>query len=902
MLIRITGGNDGIAEYLVSGQKHDREMSRDELDERVILDGDLDLTDTIIKGMEKEGERYLHITLAFKEDFLTNETLKDITDDFKAFSMTAFDADEFNFYAEAHLPKIKSYTNRKTGELVERKPHIHIVIPEKNLLTGQNLNPFGKVDQQTKFLEAFQEHANAKYGLASPKDNRRIKFTDESEIISRYKGDLFQGNAKTFKERVLSDVLDRQISDYDSFKGLLAELGATRTRNAGKDNEYQNVKLANQAKGINLKDYVFSREFIEKPETDKRLFLADEVRKQYDSQQAPRVTAPELTARLKEWHEVRAPELKYINSGNRKLYTHYRGAERDDKKAILADRATAFYSRHRKENTNEREPTTIRGRAGGRNGGAGHAATRDNSGSRFVELIPGGGLPGKPNIGRVGRKPPPQNKNRLRSLSELGVVRIAGRSEVLLPGDVPNHMEQQGDKPDNGLRRDVLGARRVELAEHEVGQAEPKPRDIRSADNVTGQLAAEQRERATEAKAATLSEFAQIKRELDAGRLLAHLSKTHGVIPERYHISKGQDGGDRIKAGARNLNVSDFLTQEVRLSFSEAAPILRKVYADQVGREVIEARPAPRRELWEAFRSAQPDQAKLKAKEWEAQRQGERERRAQIRNAYQVQRRTIKSDKRKSPVERKAALSIASMKRVTEDMALREIIAVERKQLKERQSYQERYRAFLAERANAGDEAALAELRRQRGTAGTPEGTNNIENNAKRGERSKSAPIAPDLAYSIDRSGNVTYYADATKSRALVIDSGKRVTVAAAKDSLAVEASLRLAVQKFGPTLKVDGSKEFQNQLIEAAFKTGLRVEFSNPAMNTELQRRRAERDDLQARGKAFIEAERKKAALSAPALDIAKKPEPGRDKEQKVSPKNQPIQPKPSRPKGPSR
>lgn len=771
MLIRITGGTAGIAEYLVNGQKQDREMSRDELDERVILDGDLELTDTIIKGMDKEGERYLHITLAFKEDALTKETLKNITDDFKAFSMTAFDADEFNFYAEAHIPKTKSHTNRKTGELVERKPHIHIVIPEKNLLTGRNLNPFGKVDQQTKFLEAFQEHVNAKYGLASPKDNRRIKFTDESEIISRYKGDLFQGNAKTFKERVLSDVLDREISDYDSFKGLLVEHGVTRTRNAGKDSEYQNVKLANQAKGINLKDYVFSREFIEKPEAEKRLFLADEGRKQYDSQQAPRATTPELTDRLKEWHEVRAPELKYINSGNRKLYTRYRGAERDDKKAILADRATAFYSKHR-----EMEQT--------------NAATF--AGWQAIGLVQGEGLP------------PPK------------------------------------------------------LTEHEASKEEPQPRDTRSADNVTGQLAAEQREGMIEAKAATLSEFTQIKRELDAGRLLAHLSKTHGVILEKYQVTKGNDGSDRIKAGSRNLNVFDFLTQEVRLSFSEAAPILRKVYADQVGREVIDARSAPRRELWEAFRATQPDQAKQKSKEWEAQRQGERERRAQIRDAYQVQRQIIKSDKRKEPVERKAALSLASMKRVTEDMALREIMTGERKQLKERQSYQERYRAFLAERANNGDEAALVELRRQRGTAVMPEGKDNIERHGERDDKAPTVAIAPNLAFSIDHSGNVTYYADATKSRALVIDSGKRVTVVAAKDSQAVEASLRLAMQKFGSTLKVEGSKEFQEQIIDAALKTGLRVEFSNPTMNAELQRRA----DLQARGRAFQETESRLAEL----------------------------------------
>ena len=298
MLIRVTGGSEGIAEYLVNGQKQDRELSRDELDERVILDGDLELTDAIIKGMEKEGERYLHITIAFKEDALDPEVLKSITSDFKQFAMSAYDTDEFNFYAEAHLPKIKSYTNRQTGELIERKPHIHIVIPEQNLLSGQNLNPFGKVEQQVKFLEAFQEHANAKYGLASPKDNRRLEFTSESEIISRYKGDLFQGGAKDLKERILSDVLDRKISDYDSFKSLLAEHGTTRTRNAGKDTEYQNVKPADQAKGINLKDYVFSREFIEKPEAEKRQFLADEGRRKYESQQPARPPAPELVVRL----------------------------------------------------------------------------------------------------------------------------------------------------------------------------------------------------------------------------------------------------------------------------------------------------------------------------------------------------------------------------------------------------------------------------------------------------------------------------------------------------------------------------------------------------------------------------------------------------------------------------
>lgn len=858
MLVRITGGSEGIAEYLANGQKADREFTRDELDERVILDGDLELTDTIIKGMEKEGERYLHITLAFKEDALDPEVMRGLVSDFKQFAMSAYDADEFNFYAEAHLPKLKSYTNRQTGELVERKPHIHIVIPEHNLLSGQNLNPFGRVEQQTKFLEAFQEHANAKYGLASPKDNRRTEFTSESEIISRYKGDLFQGNAKELKERILSDVLDRKISDYDSFKALLTEYGAARSRNAGKTTEYQNVKPADQAKGINLKDYVFSREFIEKPEAEKRRHLADEGRRQYESQQPARKTAPELAATLKEWHEVRAKELKYINSGNRKLYAAYRSADREGKRAMLDERAATFYTKHRKETDHDRTDEQRRDFRGREN-----AADRGTDSRRTVAHI-------------------------------ADNLRAAGRNIESTGRAVGDAEQARRNLADRRASRAVaaLGRRlgRDQSEDRQVSRAAPQPRDRRAADSVTGQLLAEARERKTEGKAAHLAEFAQIKRELDARRLLAHLSKTHGVIPEKYEVTQGKDGGDRIKAGSRNLNVSDFLTQEMRLSFSEAAPILRQVYAAQQGRELAEARPSPRRELWQAFRQAQPEQAKQKAAEWEAQRQSERERRAAIRDDYQGERRALQADRSKPAAERKAALSIARMERVTKDMALREAIREERQQLKEKhgQPYQERYRAFLAERANKGDETALAELRRQRDASPAPTAeANTIEGSSKRKRDSdQAAQLARNLAYSVDRAGNVTYYADQAKRRALVIDSGQRVTVAAVKDSQAVEAGLRLAVQKFGPGLKIEGSEEFKRQVIDAALKTGLRVEFDSKAMNDELQRRRAERDELQARGKAFIASEREKAEQAkAPKEPATPAPEKTREPERAPQP-----------------
>jgi hypothetical protein len=85
-----------------------------------------------------------------------------------------------------------------------------------------------------------------------------------------------------------------------------------------------------------------------------------------------------------------------------------------------------------------------------------HDAGRD--GTAAVRAGGRGDTASKPNIGRIGRKPPPQSQNRLRSLSQLGVVRVASGTQVLLPRDVPRDVEQQGAKPAHALRRPVFGS------------------------------------------------------------------------------------------------------------------------------------------------------------------------------------------------------------------------------------------------------------------------------------------------------------------------------------------------------------------------------------------------------------------------------------------------------------
>lgn len=90
---------------------------------------------------------------------------------------------------QAHLPKIKNIVDNKTGELVERKPHIHIVIPRTNLVTGNSLNPPGDLTNlktQTQ-LDSVQEYLNNKYNLISPKDSVRVSDENYANVLSRVK-------------------------------------------------------------------------------------------------------------------------------------------------------------------------------------------------------------------------------------------------------------------------------------------------------------------------------------------------------------------------------------------------------------------------------------------------------------------------------------------------------------------------------------------------------------------------------------------------------------------------------------------------------------------------------------------------------------------------------------------
>lgn len=345
MLIRVNGGKVGIREYLETGHKRGRDATREQLDDRIPLRGDIDLLDTCIRRMNGTSEKYLHITLAFKEDHLDEAIYRDLLQRFEQFTFAAYKPEEYMLYAEAHLPRLKGFADRSTGRMIERKPHIHIIIPKKNLLSDGALNPFGMHYKTNKYIDAFQEVTNSELGLASPKKHRRTNLESESNILARHKGSLPNEAGYDLKEDILVRIIQKNISTLGELEGELATFGEVRRRNAGKTDVYLNIKPHGAAKGVNLKEYVFSNEFLALPFQEKKRRLSEEDPSyiEKDSETDP---AQENMKHLQKWMDQICFEIKYLNSGNRKEYTRYFELSEDEQREYLQNKAEQFYKKH----------------------------------------------------------------------------------------------------------------------------------------------------------------------------------------------------------------------------------------------------------------------------------------------------------------------------------------------------------------------------------------------------------------------------------------------------------------------------------------------------------------------------------------------------------------------------
>lgn len=536
MIIRISGGNDGVAEYLENGRKAERNFTRDELDHRLILDGNLDTTNKIIQSIDNTGqERYLHITLSFQESDVSHETLKAVTEEYKNLIMNAYDADEYCFYAEAHLPKIKNITDNATGKLVERKPHIHIVIPETNLVTGKKLLPTGKVTMTERYLDAIQEHVNFKYGLISPKDVTRVSDNNYANVLSRTKGDLYRERNSDFKKQILDSITKNNITSFSQFGHYLKNYGDVKLRNAGKGTQYYAVKLEGDAKYTNLKSPLFSQQYVEKREL-----------------QIVKPTEKQVSQLINDWQQRVSHEVKHIYPKSEAVRTAYKSLSDEDKKTFLKERIKSHEQERRLSTENGRKERQQRG---------------------FKQSS-------KPSLSR--------RANRLSYMPQRALVygirgssRQPGRdwegtgreaSERLLPTHEHGNLGESGAE---SIHADQT------VRWHDAGEQSEQSRGIKSIQESSvlhEEFFQHLNQNAQDNEIETMRE---VRDNIDPERFLSALSCEYQLIPSDYKISKSKNGSPRFQVGKRNMNASDFLTKHMNLSWADSKNILLKTYAEQ---------------------------------------------------------------------------------------------------------------------------------------------------------------------------------------------------------------------------------------------------------------------------------------------------------------------------------
>lgn len=846
MLIRVSGYNTGAQEYLEKGNKSGREFTRDELDHRLIIEGQLSLTRAIYESIPDYGQdRYLTFALSFKEDIVSPELLKAVTNDVKNFLMHAYKPEEFNFYAEAHLPKMKTITDRKTGEVIDRKPHIHIIIPRINLLSGNEANPVDVYKNHEKYFEAIQEHINQKYGLSSPRENVRADITDAASVLSRYKGDDFYGKNRQFKQELVKQVIERGVTTRADFYALVAEHGETRIRNQGKDTEYISVKLPGDAKGTNLKDTIFQDDFIVRRELKK-----------------PPLEASVIQERLLAWPQ-RAREIKYVNKATPKFRKAYSEASPEDRVRLLAEREARFYQTYGESHDNV------------------HTGQRQRDHQRSPAETAGR------------RTAAPADGLQDLSVSNVADHRQAGPARsrdgaLLLPSDAHVHVGQSQPGGDSGLRPSVPGGGRgrrngstaergrggsgpAAVSQETTGTATPagatgrrrtgagKPRNARvRAGRVVPPYAKNPHRVATiadiEARGRQL--FDPLKRPSDNALVFyrspsvtsmpkaATTTTTHGrSTAGRRPRTSGKPRpprqwrpGSVVPPYAKNphrvATVAD-IEQRARMLFD---PLKRPADKALVfKRASIKSLTVNRQASTVAAyftREAQHNQI-APAHRWAIRR---------IDQQYYALRRAVFSDQRLTRQDKAQLVSVLTFER-----------------LKAREQF---HNPKPNTEVNFMGSAAIRNLLEDEkedpgfsisGARGPgPEGVRDrvkrvMDRFAKQVDPAAASQRARDLSAKdlytrkAKFSQNV-HYLDKQTDKTLFVDTGKTISMRRTGiTESGVSVALQLARERFGSTLTINGTAEFKKLVIEAVAKNGLDVHFTDKAMNQSLADRRAE-------------------------------------------------------------
>lgn len=198
--------------------------------------------------------------------------------------------------------------------------------------------------------------------------------------------------------------------------------------------------------------------------------------------------------------------------------------------------------------------------------------------------------------------------------------------------------------------------------------------------------------------------------------------------------------------------------------------------------------------------------------------------------------RAVKDAKQKAATKR-AAIKLAGGGRVAKKLLYSQTSATLRAELdgihkdyaKERerlyQGHQRRQWAdWLKQQATKGSSEALAALRARGAAQGLKDNTITAHGEAKPGHAS--------VIDNITKKGTIIYRA----GKSAVRDDGNKLQVSTGADRTGVQEALRLAAERYGDRITVNGTTEFKAQAIRAAVDSKLPITFADPALESRRQ------------------------------------------------------------------
>ena len=804
MLARVGGGKSGIGEYLETGRKKGRNNGRDEIDDRMVLEGDIGKLESVIASHAgaADADRYVHITLGFAERFTTAPVcgraevnfavMKEVADVYRAMLMAAYEPDEYYWYAEAHIPKVTHNVHAITGEAIERLPHIHIVFPKINLVDRTYLNPANTGARNERYLQAIQETINARFGLKSPQDALRAS---AEAPLARHSADFDKLSATQIRAHLREGVESGDIATFDRLIQEAGLLGAVRVRQ-GKDGDYINITPEGAPKGVNVKEFT-------------RQGFGEEAAKATSGQSR----SAEFARTTQEWVGRGAHEARYAVGG---FHAPYHAMTGHEKAAWLQEKISRTRSRLEVIRSDElvqpityKEPVNEPGNSAGDNTGTdpGHRE-RDRATRRAVfELY-------ESNLRKSERLLQTGAIDGVQHLSSLGMVHDLRRSEVLLYDDAPDHLgettawgsalrrqrssagREGGDRGDEGLARSGL-KRQTGL----TGSRRTVATTLQAQHRTCGPTPA------------------QLKADTNPVLVLEKAALLYKLDIARYAVMRGQDGTPRILHADKQYNLGDFFTKHLDIPWAEAQQVLRDCYYQTLA----DGLPVPQPSLWQGFREwekkALPSSGSTHAIENSKYRAEVKE----IRDAFKATRATVRAmpivqkGRPRAGAVRDPHLRKSSLMAQARAEQLVRLTAAEARFEKARAAIQPRpsrnalYRHYLTELASKGNVNALKELRR----AASP-----ASDIAQTITGTTSKPVFAQPHYAVDATGTVSYFKNAAAAHdrvaALVTDSTRGVTVVRV-DPAAYAIALKVAMSRYGPTLMLNGDAEFMKGMADAA-------------------------------------------------------------------------------------